>query len=287
MPRRCCQRHDSGVVLEGVAPSADGPAQAASEGRHEDGVHERVGERVTHGHQYADQLHGCAEVVAGHADIAQTEVDRVVADSRREDDRHRDGALGDADGGLREGLRLDGRRDRLAVVPQLQDGAAVEQEERHHRHDVGDEQPVDGEPVVERLGEIGRQRDAEDALSVREGDETDRRSRTKEAGDVHYGDGDLEAARRQRFVFDREANGKEAVYSDEDEVPHGQHHGTPVDVLTMPDIANSIVDGILADVPDRSLHEDAASERAHGGVNQGLMLQENHGQAGEGSTVDG
>ena len=171
-------RHDSGVVLNCVAPSADGPVQAATEGRHEDGVHERVGERVTHGHKYADQLHGRAEIVAGHADTAQTEVDRVVADGRREDDRHRDGALGDADGGLREGLRLDARCDRLAMVLQLQDGAAVEQEERHHRHDVGDEQPVDGEPVVERLGEIGRQRDAEDALSVRERDETDRRSRT-------------------------------------------------------------------------------------------------------------
>ena len=171
-------RNDSGVVLNGVAPSADGPAQAASEGRHEDGVHERVGERVTHGHHYADQLHGCAEIVAGHADIAQTEVDRVVADGRREDDRHRDGALGDADGGLRDGLRLDGHRDRLAVVPQLQNGAAVEQEERHHRHDVSDEQPIDGEPVVERFGEIRRHRDAEDTSSVREVDEADRRSRT-------------------------------------------------------------------------------------------------------------
>ena len=171
-------RHDSGVVLNGVAPSADGPAQAASEGRHEDGVHERVGERVTHGHQYAGQLHGCAEIVAGHANTAQTEVDRVVADGRREDDRHRDGALGDADGGLREGQRLDARCDRLAVVLQLQDGAAVEQEERHHRHDVGDEQPVNGEPVVERFSEIGRQRDVDNALSMREGDERDRRSRT-------------------------------------------------------------------------------------------------------------
>ena len=55
----------------------------------------------------------------------------------------------------------------------------------------------------------------------------------------------------------------------------------------MPYIAHSIVDGVLTDVPDRSLHEDAASERAQGGVNQGLMLQENHGQAGERPTVDG
>ena len=64
-------------------------------------------------------------------------------------------------------------------------------------------------------------------------------------------------------------------------------NNTPVYVLTIPYIAHTIVDGVLTDVPDRSLHEDAASERAHGGVNQGLMLQENHGQAGEGSTVDG
>ena len=233
-------------------PATDGHCETFTKWRHEDKVGERVYERVTHCEEYADLLDGCSKLVARHSGVAQSVRPGVKPDRHHEDGRDDYGSFRYGRLNRLQSLRRSAVR-KLSAVAKRRDDSAVEEHECDCRKEIQAEQAHDRVAVEQVSAEFSADEILADAVAVFEAHLYVRRKEYDEASDVHARDDHPNGSALEGAVLERVANGDVSFDGDRDQIPHGHVDGRPVDALTVPEVADGLIEVIVARLPQRWL----------------------------------